>query len=108
MSVSIQTLQLFFFLPLLLQVAPAELEALLISYKGISDVAVIGIPDREAGEVPRAYLVRKEGFEHISDEDIEKYVSGKYSKLIYTVRKELGYVPGKFLKLGILQTKQKY
>ncbi|MEM1079711.1 MAG: AMP-binding protein [Pseudomonadota bacterium] len=40
------------------QVAPAELEAVLLSHDGISDAAVIGIPDAEAGERPMAFVVR--------------------------------------------------
>jgi len=39
------------------QVAPAELEALLLSHPAVSDAAVIGVPDEEAGEVPKAFLV---------------------------------------------------
>jgi 4-coumarate--CoA ligase len=39
------------------QVAPAELEALLLTHDAISDAAVIQIPDDEAGEIPRAYVV---------------------------------------------------
>jgi acyl-CoA synthetase (AMP-forming)/AMP-acid ligase II len=39
------------------QVAPAELEALLLTHPGVSDVAVIGVPDDEAGELPKAYVV---------------------------------------------------
>jgi acyl-CoA synthetase (AMP-forming)/AMP-acid ligase II len=39
------------------QVAPAELEALLITHPEVGDVAVIGIPDEEAGELPKAYVV---------------------------------------------------
>ena len=43
-----------------LQVAPAELEALLISHPKINDAAVIGIRDEsQATEVPRAYVVVK-------------------------------------------------
>lgn len=43
-----------------LQVAPAELEALLISHPKINDAAVIGIQDdSQATEVPRAYVVTK-------------------------------------------------
>jgi acyl-CoA synthetase (AMP-forming)/AMP-acid ligase II len=39
------------------QVAPAELEALLITHDEVADVAVIGIPDEEAGELPKAFVV---------------------------------------------------
>ena len=41
------------------QVAPAELEALLLSHPDVADVAVIPIPDEEAGEVPKAFIVAK-------------------------------------------------
>jgi acyl-CoA synthetase (AMP-forming)/AMP-acid ligase II len=39
------------------QVAPAELEALLLEHPQISDAAVIGRPDEDAGEIPVAYVV---------------------------------------------------
>jgi acyl-CoA synthetase (AMP-forming)/AMP-acid ligase II len=39
------------------QVAPAELEALLITHPNVQDVAVIGVPDEEAGELPKAFVV---------------------------------------------------
>jgi acyl-CoA synthetase (AMP-forming)/AMP-acid ligase II len=42
-----------------LQVAPAELEALLLTHAAVLDVAVIRKADEEAGEVPLAYVVLK-------------------------------------------------
>jgi acyl-CoA synthetase (AMP-forming)/AMP-acid ligase II len=39
------------------QVAPAELEAVLLSHPGVADAAVVGHPDPEAGEVPVAFVV---------------------------------------------------
>jgi acyl-CoA synthetase (AMP-forming)/AMP-acid ligase II len=39
------------------QIAPAELEALLLSHPSVADAAVIPVPDEEAGEVPKAYVV---------------------------------------------------
>jgi acyl-CoA synthetase (AMP-forming)/AMP-acid ligase II len=43
------------------QVAPAELEALLITHPEVADVAVIGVADEEAGELPKAYIVAADG-----------------------------------------------
>jgi acyl-CoA synthetase (AMP-forming)/AMP-acid ligase II len=42
------------------QVAPAELEALLLKHPKIADAAVIPIPDDEAGERPKAFIVVSE------------------------------------------------
>jgi acyl-coenzyme A synthetase/AMP-(fatty) acid ligase len=39
------------------QVAPAELEAVLVSHPAIADAAVVRYPDEEAGEVPKAFVV---------------------------------------------------
>ncbi len=39
------------------QVAPAELEAILLSHPSVADAAVIPSPDPEAGEVPKAFIV---------------------------------------------------
>ncbi|HEU4709929.1 MAG TPA: AMP-binding protein [Pyrinomonadaceae bacterium] len=43
-----------------LQVAPAELEAVLLTHPCIADAAVIPCPDDEAGEVPKAIVVLKQ------------------------------------------------
>jgi len=42
-----------------LQVAPAELEALLVTHPAVLDAAVVRRPDEEAGEVPMAFVVLK-------------------------------------------------
>ena len=41
------------------QVPPAELEALLLGHPDVADAAVVGYPDEEAGEVPKAFVVLK-------------------------------------------------
>jgi acyl-CoA synthetase (AMP-forming)/AMP-acid ligase II len=55
-----------------MQVAPAELEAILLTHEQISDAAVIGVPDEEAGEVPKAFVVLAGEF---SEEDIKSFVA---------------------------------
>jgi acyl-CoA synthetase (AMP-forming)/AMP-acid ligase II len=39
------------------QVAPAELEGLLLTHPAIADAAVIGLADEDAGEIPKAFVV---------------------------------------------------
>jgi long-chain acyl-CoA synthetase len=41
-------------------IAPAEIEALLFEHDGVADAAVVGTPDADAGEVPKAFVVRKD------------------------------------------------
>ncbi|KAJ4390376.1 hypothetical protein N0V85_007282 [Neurospora sp. IMI 360204] len=57
-----------------MQVAPAELEALLVSHPKIADAAVIGV-EREDTEVPRAYVVAGEA--NLKAEEIMDWVASK-------------------------------
>ncbi|KAL8945046.1 MAG: hypothetical protein Q9216_000030 [Gyalolechia sp. 2 TL-2023] len=41
-----------------LQVAPAELEAHLLTHPAVADCAVISVPDEAAGELPKAFVVK--------------------------------------------------
>ncbi|MEX1252838.1 MAG: AMP-binding protein [Dehalococcoidia bacterium] len=50
------------------QVAPAELEALLLEHPAVLDVAVIGKPDARSGEVPKAFVLPRPGHEPDSQE----------------------------------------
>jgi len=54
------------------QIAPAELEALLLTHPAIVDAAVIPLPDEEAGEVPKAFVVASEP---ISSHDVIRFVA---------------------------------
>jgi acyl-CoA synthetase (AMP-forming)/AMP-acid ligase II len=40
------------------QVAPAELEAVLLTHDGVDDAAVVGIPNGNGEEIPKAFVVR--------------------------------------------------
>jgi len=59
-----------------LQVAPSELEDLLLSHPDIEDAAVIGIPDDVAGELPRAYIVPSKN-KKISKDAIMEFTNAK-------------------------------
>jgi len=54
------------------QVAPAELEAVLVSHPAIADAAVVRVPDEQAGEVPKAFVVAKE---ELSAQEVMDYVA---------------------------------
>ena len=58
------------------QVPPAELEAVLLGHEKVSDAAVIGVPDEEAGELPKAFVVASD---EVSDEEIMEYVAEQVS-----------------------------
>ncbi|KAJ0968018.1 hypothetical protein J5N97_024935 [Dioscorea zingiberensis] len=53
------------------QIAPADLEAVLISHPEVLDVAVTSAEDEEAGEIPVAFIVRAPGSAISSSEIIE-------------------------------------
>jgi acyl-coenzyme A synthetase/AMP-(fatty) acid ligase len=59
-------------------VAPAELEEILRSHPDIDDAAVVGVPDKRAGEVPRAFIFPRRP--DISEEDVKKFVEAKVSE----------------------------
>lgn len=61
------------------QVAPAELEALLLEHSAVADVAVIGIPTEDGDEKPRGYVVRQTDAEsqQIQPHDLIRFVQDK-------------------------------
>jgi acyl-CoA synthetase (AMP-forming)/AMP-acid ligase II len=59
------------------QVAPAELEALLVNHPEVADVAVIGVPDEECGELPKAFVVAAGG--DLDSEALMEWVAGQVS-----------------------------
>ena len=61
------------------QVAPAELEAHLLTHPAVADCTVVGIPDDEAGEIPKAYVVKDksiglEDHDRIVKRNIQRHV----------------------------------
>lgn len=58
------------------QVAPAELESILVSHEAVKEAAVVGIPDERAGEVPKAFVIRNPS-KHATEEELINFVGGK-------------------------------
>ena len=58
------------------QVAPAELEALLLKHPNIADAAVIPVPHDDAGEVPKAFVVPRGT---VSADDVIAFVHTRVS-----------------------------
>lgn len=94
-------------------VAPAELEDLLLGHPDVDDVAVLGVKDEYAGELPKAYVVLKPGLREDAAvaRDIIAYV--KESKVRYKWIKEIEFISaipkspsGKILR-RVLRDKEK-
>ncbi|KAJ3338549.1 hypothetical protein HDU93_009397 [Gonapodya sp. JEL0774] len=58
-----------------LQVAPAELEALLMEHPAVGDACVVQVPDERSGELPRAYVVLKPSHENQDHEEIKESIN---------------------------------
>ncbi|MFD4111971.1 4-coumarate--CoA ligase family protein [Streptomyces niveus] len=57
------------------QVAPADLEALLLTHESIADAAVIGVYDEDGNEIPKAYVVRQPSAPGLTEADVLSYVA---------------------------------
>ncbi|KAL3643981.1 hypothetical protein CASFOL_011913 [Castilleja foliolosa] len=66
------------------QVAPADLEAVLMSHPEVLDAAVTGAIDEEAGEIPVAFVVLKDG-SSVSQTAIMDYVAKQAIELLFAV-----------------------
>lgn len=60
-----------------MQIAPAELEAILLSHPAVAEAAVVPLADEEAGQVPKAFVVLKE---QSTPEDLMKYVENRVAR----------------------------
>ena len=56
------------------QVPPAELEGLIVTHPKVADVAVIGVPDESAGELPKAFVQLAPG-EELTLEELQAFVA---------------------------------
>jgi acyl-CoA synthetase (AMP-forming)/AMP-acid ligase II len=59
------------------QVAPAELEAILLTHEGIADAAVIGVHDADGQEVPKAFVTRRDTRPDLDAAEVIEFVAGR-------------------------------
>ena len=86
--------------------APAELEAVLVTHPCVADAAVIPCPDEEAGEVPKAIIVLRQASapEAIMEFDAERVAPHKrirYVEFVDTIPKSAS---GKILRRVLVET----
>ena len=56
------------------QIAPAELEALLLGHPKVMDAAVIGVLDDDRQEIPKAFIVAADG---LTEDEVMAFVAGQ-------------------------------
>ena len=58
------------------QVPPAQLEGILLTHPQIADACVVPVRDEEAGEVPKAFVVPREG-QALDPHEVMAFVAGR-------------------------------
>jgi acyl-CoA synthetase (AMP-forming)/AMP-acid ligase II len=61
-------------------VYPREAEELLLSHPGVAEVAVLGVPDRQWGEVGVAVVVRRIGADAVSADALMAFLDGRLAR----------------------------
>ena len=61
------------------QVAPAELESILLGHENVVDVCIVGKLHEKTGEIPWAFVVLKKGVK-VSETELSKWVEDKVVK----------------------------
>lgn len=97
------------------QVSPTEIEEIVHQCPGVADVAVVGIPDLRAGELPAAFVVRKNDDQgsQLKAEDINSWMStraAQFKQLAGGIR-FIDFIPksasGKVLRRELIQIVEK-
>jgi acetyl-CoA synthetase len=74
------------------RIGPEEIEESLMSHEAVAEAGVIGVPDEERGEIPKAFIVLNEGYEP-SDEltsKIQSYV--KENLAMYEYPRQIEFI----------------
>ncbi|MGA2956763.1 MAG: AMP-binding protein [Thermodesulfobacteriota bacterium] len=72
------------------QIAPAELEAVLMEHPAVRDCAVAGLPDKDSGEIPKAFVVLHEGMT-VKPEELIVFVAQRVAP--YKKIREVAFIP---------------
>jgi acyl-CoA synthetase (AMP-forming)/AMP-acid ligase II len=59
------------------QIAPAELEAVLLTHPGVADAAVIGVRSPDGEEVPKAFITRENTHTGLTTEEIQTFAAAR-------------------------------
>jgi len=91
-------------------VYPREVEEVLYSHPKVAEAAVIGMTDRHRGEVPKAYIVLKEGMK-AEEREIKRYLMERLARYkiprVVEFRDSLPMTPtGKVLKRELRKAEQ--
>lgn len=65
--------------------APAELEAVLITHQSIKQAAVVGLPDEKAGELPLAFIV-KDPNSNLTEDEVKSYLASMFLSIRQRLR----------------------
>ena len=86
---------------------PKELENVLYEHPSVLEAAVIGVPDERLGEVPKAYVVRKEGYRVTASElkqfALERLASYKQIRSIEFIAEIPKTPTGKLMKRKLVE-----
>ena len=90
------------------QVAPAELEAVLLTHPAVADAAVIPKADEAAGEIPKAFVVRKHD---VTAEEIMAFVAERVApykkvRVVEFIDKIPKSASGKILRRELIATER--
>ncbi len=72
------------------RIAPAELESILMEHPAVRDCAVVGLPDKDAGEIPKAFVVLQPQVE-VEPEDLIDFVAERVPE--YKQIREVALIP---------------
>lgn len=62
------------------QVAPSELESILLSHESVAEAAVVGMPDEVHGEIPKAFVVLKNEAD-VSEDELLAHVNDQVADI---------------------------